>query len=481
MTEDRKNVIILVTVYILLYFVGNNLLPITDPVESNYVETAREMIVSGDYFSPRIYDNYWFDKPILFYWELIFFFKIFGFNDFAARLAPTLMTGLAMTVLYLFARRHYGKKLAFIATLMFITSLETWYIGHAVITDMTLLVTMSLTLMSFYNAYTSHNYRWYYLLSASSALAVLDKGPIGLALPGLIILLFLIVQRDFKPLLVKETLLGLILFSLIVSIWYVPMYMLHGKEFLEVFLGVHNVMRAVSSEHPLFNVWYYYFVIFIVGFIPWIFVAVPLSIKKWSQGLRLKLSTDTRFLLIWALCVFTFFELVATKYVTYTFPYMFPVVLLLSRLFIKYEKKFLYGSIATAGVYLILLFTVATAQINKYSAKDIAEVAKPYLLKGVPVYCFDRSGEVVSFTYYTGAFVYDLIPPIVYNLILEKKLDWSVTDNMPKKSFDDVNKDEPFLLFTLESRAKFMQELFPGRWIVLGKYLGNNLYYREKE
>ncbi len=46
-----------------------------DPVESNYVLTARETLASGDYVSPRIFGNYWYDKPVFFYWELIAAFE----------------------------------------------------------------------------------------------------------------------------------------------------------------------------------------------------------------------------------------------------------------------------------------------------------------------------------------------------------------------------------------------------------------------
>lgn len=51
---------------IVLVLLGNGQLAITDPVESNYALTAKEMLASGDFTSPRIYGNYWYDKPIFF-------------------------------------------------------------------------------------------------------------------------------------------------------------------------------------------------------------------------------------------------------------------------------------------------------------------------------------------------------------------------------------------------------------------------------
>lgn len=46
------------------YLLFSHLVPITDPVESNYALTAKEMVKSGDWLSPRIYGHVWYDKPI---------------------------------------------------------------------------------------------------------------------------------------------------------------------------------------------------------------------------------------------------------------------------------------------------------------------------------------------------------------------------------------------------------------------------------
>lgn len=84
----------------LLLFFGNGQLWITDSVESNYALTAKEMVLSGDWISPQIYGNYWYDKPVFFYWLTAAGFKIFGFNEFAARFFPALfgMAGLGLMV-----------------------------------------------------------------------------------------------------------------------------------------------------------------------------------------------------------------------------------------------------------------------------------------------------------------------------------------------------------------------------------------------
>ena len=140
------NLIFLFIVSLILFFLGGWLIPITDPTESVYALTAKEMLEAGDWFSPRIYGDYWFDKPIMFYWELLIAYKIFGVNEFASRFFPALFATLGLFLTYLFGAKVYDKKVGFAAAVMLATSLEYWYLSHAVITDMTLLVMFSITL-----------------------------------------------------------------------------------------------------------------------------------------------------------------------------------------------------------------------------------------------------------------------------------------------------------------------------------------------
>lgn len=68
MKEKMKNhpYLFLAVVFTLLFLAGNELAAVTDTAESNYALTAKEMVLSGDWVSPRIYGHYWYDKPIFF-------------------------------------------------------------------------------------------------------------------------------------------------------------------------------------------------------------------------------------------------------------------------------------------------------------------------------------------------------------------------------------------------------------------------------
>ena len=88
----KRNYLVLFAAAALLLLAFNAQLPISDPVESNYALTAKEMVESGNWLSPQIYGKYWFDKPIFFYWLTAISYTLFGFTDFASRLAPAVFS-----------------------------------------------------------------------------------------------------------------------------------------------------------------------------------------------------------------------------------------------------------------------------------------------------------------------------------------------------------------------------------------------------
>src|SRR5205085_11409740 len=71
-----------------LYGLGR--LSLVGPDEPRFAEAAREMFVTGDYITPRVAGEAAFDKPALLYWANAGAFRLFGVNEFAARLPSAL-------------------------------------------------------------------------------------------------------------------------------------------------------------------------------------------------------------------------------------------------------------------------------------------------------------------------------------------------------------------------------------------------------
>lgn len=127
----------------LLFLIGNQFLSITDTAESNYALTSKEMIQSGNWISPQIYGRYWYDKPILYYWELSLSFLTLGINEFAARFPSAVMGCLSVLLTFWFGRQVYGLRTGITAAVIEGTSVEFWLLSKAVITDTTLFFFLS--------------------------------------------------------------------------------------------------------------------------------------------------------------------------------------------------------------------------------------------------------------------------------------------------------------------------------------------------
>ncbi|CQR71872.1 Undecaprenyl phosphate-alpha-4-amino-4-deoxy-L-arabinose arabinosyl transferase [Sporomusa ovata DSM 2662] len=346
------------------YLLFSHLVPITDPVESNYVLTAKEMVKSGDWISPQIYGHVWFDKPIFFYWLTALAFKWFGVSDLAARLAPALFAGLGVVLIYWFLNKTSSQAVALLSALVMGTSLEYVLLAKFVITDMVLFVFNSAALVFFYLGYTKVEgfKRWYLLMYASMALAVLTKGPVGLLLPGFVMAIFIAVQRNWAELRKMSIPTGLVLFVVIAFPWYIVMYYVHGSEFIDTFLGVHNYLRATVSEHPKDNVFYYYLVVFLLSMLPWAPLALKAMVATWKDQ-SLRKSPLWLFSFIWMGVYFIFYSLMATKYLTYTFPTLFPLAMLtgnyLEQSLIQDKKNTIIYWVAIPMIVSTLAYIVA--------------------------------------------------------------------------------------------------------------------------
>lgn len=480
MTISQRNFLIIFLTGAGLLLLGNSSLPITDPVESNYALTAKEMLLSGDYISPRIYGNYWFDKPVFFYWELIAAFSAFGINEFAARFFPVVfgVSGLLMT--YFFARRIYDEKTGFWSAMILGTCFEYWLFCKTVFTDSTLFLFFNGVLVFFYLAYTGKNKNLYYFCYVFSALAVLTKGPIGILLPGLIVTIFICVRRDFAEIKNMKP-LGFILFIAIAGSWYYMMYRLHGQQFLDMFLGVHNYLRATVSEHPMWDVWWYYTMIFFAGFMPWSFITLPPVLWRMVKTRRFpELDDHQIFLLIWALTINIFYQNMATKYTTYTMPGLLPIAILAARYFSAREGFLKKMVVANIIVIIGLTFLVAIPVVNTkgYSWHDVGKFLKDNV-KDDDMVCL-LGDYKTSAVYYSEKEIYWLVNEAVLEKVKPKAMSWNMKNVMPIFAIEKLPTDRTIYLLLHDKYSKrFPTSFKTDEWIEIGKFSRCKIYRRD--
>jgi 4-amino-4-deoxy-L-arabinose transferase-like glycosyltransferase len=373
---------------VLLLFYLNGALPLTDSVEGNYALTAKEMVLSGDWLSPQIYGRYWFDKPVFAYWMIALGFKIFGFNEFGARFFPSLfgLAGLGLVVWG--GRRLYSEKVGFYSGVLMLMTLQFFTISKSVLTDGMLFLFLNGALLFYYLGYSTREKRYYYVMYVCAALATLTKGPIGFLLPGLIFLLFLIWRRDFASLKKARLFSGIALFLLVAAPWYIAMAVRH-PDFLSGFIGTQNFLRATVAEHPRDNVIWYYTAVNILNAFAWIGL-VPGMLKRylWKDGHFVRPGEKEGYLMLWVAVIFLFFQCMATKYITYTYPILLPLCVLTASYLVEEEEKVTLKWLLLGNILFYGALAVVAYQLPKLAPKLLQHPRNIFYFVSIFLACY---------------------------------------------------------------------------------------------
>src|SRR4051794_19431427 len=127
----------------LLFFHALGDIGMLGPDEPRYAAVARQMLQSGDYITPRLNGQPWFEKPALMYWGAALGYRIFGLNELGARFPSALAAAGCVLLVYWGARRLWGRTVGFTASL--ITASSVGFIAFARAASMDMLLTACLT------------------------------------------------------------------------------------------------------------------------------------------------------------------------------------------------------------------------------------------------------------------------------------------------------------------------------------------------
>ena len=349
---EKNSLLILTCVIFFTLFFGIGGVPLLDPDEPVYAETAREMLQTGDFLSPRIFGDYWYDKPPMYYWLVAAAFKVFGYGEFAARFPAALMGALTAFMLYFSVTKLFNERAGFWSSLILTSCIQFFYLSKAAVTDTSLLFFMTGALLSFLH-------KKYWLMYVCMGFATLVKGPIGIVFPGIIIFLYLLFMGQLKEIFRMHVLRGLLVYLLVAGPWYYLMYTVHGMEFINTFLGFHNVTRFTTPEHASRVTFWYYFPVVILGLFPWTGLLIQ-SVKASISDSRIDDMRLLIFMHVWWVFVFIFFTICKTKLVSYILP-MFPALAIvigwnISRMIQKMRHNTtFYHWIAGSGLMFLLL------------------------------------------------------------------------------------------------------------------------------
>ena len=374
----------LAIVFYLLFFFNIGNYALMDVDETRYVAIARDMFHSKDFLTLYLNGEFFFEKPPLYFWNECLSFFLFGgqINEFSARF-PVALLGFLFSFMVYFTSKHWvDRKFGIFTSLVIATSLEFVILAKYAILDIVLTFYICLALICYFATYfckENHTKIYWWMFYIFMGLGVMAKGIPALAIPfgGAVLCSFLTknLKKLFNP---KYFITGIVLFSVIVLPWHIIMLKMHGGIFFFEYIVKHHLQRFINSadigrKQPF----YYYFLVVLWGFFPWILSMVSVCIERIKNIKTNKFyekyicfnNLDNTHKLIYISWIFVFwimlfFSSSSTKLATYILPIYYPLAIIAGLVWRDYTEgqkhiKPINISVIFAGILFIIAATAA--------------------------------------------------------------------------------------------------------------------------
>jgi 4-amino-4-deoxy-L-arabinose transferase-like glycosyltransferase len=313
----------LVLVTALLWFASIEHRKLVNPDEGRYAEIPREMLASGDWLTPRLNNIKYFEKPPLQYWVTAAAYHAFGFDEWTARLWPSLTGLLGIFAIGFAGWRLFGKESGVAAGLVLLSSVYYVIFANIVTLDMGFSFFLNLVLVAYLMAQRAPQpgakTAWMLLAWVAMGLAVLSKGLAGAVLPALALVTYSALQRDFSGWRNLRLASGIPLLLLIAAPWFIGVSVAN-PEFLQFFFVHEHLQRFTSTVHDRAGPWWYFVPILLVALLPWLWLLGEGVVRAWRYTSAPGVFNVPRFLLAWTVSQFVFFSFSGSKLPAYILP-----------------------------------------------------------------------------------------------------------------------------------------------------------------
>ena len=343
--------LIIVTLYA-GYFRHLGAIGFVGPDEPRYAWVAREMAESGDWVTPRLYGQPWFEKPPLYYWGAALSFKLFGVSETAARLPSAVSALFATLALTWLAWRIYGEAAARWLLLVLPTTAAMIGFAHAAAPDMPFAATLSVAMLCAAVVLrlvparsssvdgrdvtppdgraprTTNAWGASALFGMFLGLAALAKGPAAMVLCGGAVFFWAAFTRRWRDAFRLLHPAAVLAFCVTALPWY-ALCARRNPDFVRVFIIEHNFKRYLTPEFQHLQPFWFYVPITLAALLPWTLLLLP-AVNDMKALLRDRAQSGGAaiFLASWAIFVCGFFSFSQSKLPGYILPAVPPLALL---------------------------------------------------------------------------------------------------------------------------------------------------------
>jgi len=253
-TIKKNRVEIFLLILILIDFSGSLASMELRAEEPRRAIVAMEMILGKEWIIPKIHGWNYYNKPPFFNWIMAVFFKISGnFSEPWVRTPSLLSFLLTSFLVFKLVSKYADKKIAFVATILLLTSVDIFFYGAVDTGEIDLFLALVIFLQGRAILHYSNKEKWLSLFITSYlfvAIGVLTKGLPPLIIQGLILIIWLAYSKQFRKLFSWQHFTGLLLFISIITTYF---FAYDQKE--NVYAFIMQLAKETTQQSALETRW----------------------------------------------------------------------------------------------------------------------------------------------------------------------------------------------------------------------------------
>ncbi|AFK02561.1 glycosyl transferase family 39 [Emticicia oligotrophica DSM 17448] len=359
--------------------------------EINFAESAREMILTGNYSRVQIDFKPFWEKPPLFFWMQTIAMHIFGVNEFAARFPNACIGVITLITLFIIGKKLKDSTFGFIWSLMYLGAFTPHLYFKSGIIDPTFNLCIFLGIYFFFTAKIEPiQYLKSIIFSGFFiGLAILTKGPVAGLIWGLTIFFYGLNIRFKNYIKWKEMVIFGISCLLITSIWFANELFNNGPWFFKEFI-TYQIRLFSTPDAGHGQPFYYHFVVVLIGCFPISIFAIRAFTYNHAKidSTFNELTAFVPWMKTTFWVVMILFSIVTTKIVHYSSMAYFPVSFLAAKFIYDWlneratwNKWVSFGLISIGGILSLILAAVPLVGMNTRAI--IPYIKDPFAVKNL--------------------------------------------------------------------------------------------------
>lgn len=294
--------------------------PICRTMEGREALVMQEIAHTGNWILPLRNGETIPSKPPLLHWAGVAVAKLTGgVSEWSVRFPSALFSALSVALTCLLGCRLSGRAVGVLAGLLLLTTPAVVEMAREGWVDPALSFFVLAALASFTSMYENEQWRGWrsFTFYLSLAGATLSKGPIGYILPGLVIVVYLAVQRQLSRLRDLCSLPGILLAVGLPLSWYLLAFMQQGWAFIHKQVLQENLVRFAAGSGKRIPSAAFFLLPFLLDGFPW---SVLFCFGLWNFTRHAPVREKGVFPLVWWFSVLSFFSVSAGKRDVYLLP-----------------------------------------------------------------------------------------------------------------------------------------------------------------